>query len=66
MAHIQVVKVEKHLKVVYMTNDNNLCGPVLHAPCEEVSRKQILDTSLQMVFRVSTLTTCASVVMYIA
>jgi len=43
MAHIQVVKVEKHLEVVYMTNDNNLCGPVLHAPCEEVSRKQILD-----------------------
>ena len=34
MAHIQVVKVEKHLKVVYMTNDNNLCRPVLHAPCE--------------------------------
>jgi hypothetical protein len=27
-----------------MTNDNNSCGPVLHAPCEELGYKLILDT----------------------
>jgi hypothetical protein len=27
-----------------MTNESNLCGPVLHAPREELGCKQILDT----------------------